>query len=201
MRTLHYAKRAGTWLCLVAAAACGDSQGPSTTSLSVKLTDAPAPFQAAVVTIAQVYLQGTGGRTVLSDETKTVDLLQLQNATTDLVKDVEVPSGTYGQLRIVVTGGYVRLDDGTIFASSPDYAGLPPDAQVSGELQLPSYAQSGIKVNFAMEPLTITGAEKVLLVDFDASQSFGQEAGQSGRWVMTPVITGAELTTEPSATP
>ena len=30
--------------------------------------------------------------------------------------------------------------------------------------------------------LTITGPEKILLVDFDVSQSFGAEAGGSGSW-------------------
>ena len=44
--------------------------------------------------------------------------------------------------------------------------------------------------------LTLTGPEKVLLVDFDVTQSFGQEA--SG-WVMHPVITGGEIQTAPEA--
>lgn len=32
------------------------------------------------------------------------------------------------------------------------------------------------------------GDAHVLLLDFDVSQSFGQQAGMSGMWVMTPVI-------------
>ena len=33
-----------------------------------------------------------------------------------------------------------------------------------------------------------------LLVDFDVGQSFGKEAGNSGRWVMSPVIKAADVT-------
>lgn len=192
---MHVPRRAvaaATLLCLLAAG-CND-QGPSTTLLSVKLTDDPAPFQAAVVTIASIYLQGTGGRTTLSTTETTVDLLDLQNATTDLVKDTEIASGTYTELRMVITGGYVRLNDGSIYASSPTYAGLPSGARVTGPLQMPSDAQSGLKVTLPGEALRITGTQKILLIDFDVSQSFGQAAGRSGQWVMTPVIKGADIT-------
>jgi hypothetical protein len=42
--------------------------------------------------------------------------------------------------------------------------------------------------------LELTGPEKIVLVDFDVTQSFGHEA--SG-WVMHPVVTGGELETLP----
>jgi hypothetical protein len=38
--------------------------------------------------------------------------------------------------------------------------------------------------------------QKILLVDFDVEQSFGQLAGQSGMWVMRPVVTGGEIESE-----
>jgi hypothetical protein len=66
----------------------------------------------------------------------------------------------------------------------------------TGVLQAPSFAQSGLKVAMAGSALELTGPEKIVLVDFDVSQSFGHEA--SG-WVMHPVVTGGEITTEPSA--
>ena len=76
--------------------------------------------------------------------------------------------------------------------SSADYEGLPAGAHVDGELQMPSFGQSGLKVVMA-DGLNISGDQKVLLVDFDVAQSFGHVAGQSGAWVMHPVITGADL--------
>lgn len=177
----------------LAICAC-DSQGPGTARYSVELTDAAGPFQTAKVTVSEVYLQGTGGRTTLSNTPTTVNLLELQNETLDLVKDAEIPTGTYTELRLVISGGYVELEDGSIYASSPDYEGLPAGATVTGELRMPSLGQSGIKVTLPGSALEVTGPQKIVLIDFDVSQSFGQDAGTSGAWVMHPVIKGAEIT-------
>jgi hypothetical protein len=101
-------------------------------------------------------------------------------------------------LRFVITGGYVEVanpEGGTsIYASSPDYAGLPAGATVTGELQMPSLAESGLKVDLPTEDLTLDGGTETLLLDFDVSQSFGAAAGNSGMWVMHPVIKGATFT-------
>ncbi len=185
----------------VLSAGCGDGQSPGdTTRLSILLTDAPGDILEAVVTIEAVQLVGEGGVLTLTEAPTTVDLLTLADATADLVQDVTVPSGTYTELRIIVSGGYVAVEneDGSssIYASSPDYAGLPAGATVAGQLQMPSLPQTGIKVTLNEGALTLTGDAKVLLVDFDVEQSFGQAAGQSGLWVMHPVITGGEIQAE-----
>ena len=178
-------------------AGCSDSVGGNgETELSVRLTDAPGDFHAAVVTISEIYLQGSDGRVVLSTNPTTTDLLTLTNDVATLVDGVMVPEGSYQELRFVITGGYIEVEqDGggtAIYASSPDYEGLPAGTQVTGSLQMPSFAQSGLKV--VMEDgLNVSGDQKVLLVDFDVTQSFGQVAGQSGMWVMHPVITGADF--------
>ncbi len=41
--------------------------------------------------------------------------------------------------------------------------------------------------------MSIGGEAKTLLVDFDVAQSFGREAGRSGRWVMHPVVRAAAV--------
>jgi len=171
---------------------CGGGQ---TGKVSVLLKDAPANFTKAVVTISQIDLVGSGGTTVLSTKKTTTDLLTLANDTATLVDGVEVPVGTYSQLRFVITGAYIEVA-GVIYASSPTYEGLPKDAVVGGTLQMPSFAQSGLKVDMPGGALTVGTAARVLLVDFDVSQSFGQEAGGSGAWVMHPVVkaTDFELT-------
>jgi hypothetical protein len=185
----------------VFAAAC-DSTEPGSTSLTVLLTDAPGDVRAAVVTISEIYLQGSGqaesedaGRVLVSSEPRTVDLLTLAASTTTLVAEEDVPSGRYGQLRFVITGAYLEVenDDGStsIFASSEDYDGLPVSAEVAGELQMPSLGQSGLKVNLPGDALDLTGEEAVLLVDFDVAESFGHEAGTG--WVMHPVVTGTRV--------
>lgn len=195
-------------LLALALTACGGDQ-----KVTIKLTDAPGDnFEKAVVTISRVYLKGSAGGAAdeegeggkgsveLLSEPVTTDLLTLANDAADLVKDASVPTGTYRELRFVITGAYIQVkeDDGTsrIYATSPDYAGLPEGAQVHGELQMPSAASSGLKVKFDNEAdvsITSEGDQKVILVDFDVSQSFGRAAGGSDRWVMGPVIKGADL--------
>ncbi|NRD45217.1 DUF4382 domain-containing protein [Corallococcus exiguus] len=186
-------------------AACGDGKS----HVTLKLTDAPGDgIEKAVVTISKVYLKGSvegedgkgdKGDVVLLSEPVTTDLLTLANDTADLVTDAEVPAGTYKELRFVITGGYIQVkQDGVsrIFATSADYEGLPDGAQVDGDLQMPSASSSGLKVKFDKDAdVTITSDDdqKVILVDFDVAQSFGKEAGNSGKWVMRPIIKGADM--------
>jgi hypothetical protein len=179
---------------------CGSDAPPSEGKVTLLLTDAPGDFKQATITITQIYLQGEGntGRVVLSDTKTTTDLLKLVNKTQELVKDAVVPAGTYSELRFVISGGFIEVEnaDGTtsIYASSPNYEGLPAGAKVAGDLQMPSLAQSGLKVKLpGDEKLTITGEQKILLVDFDVAQSFGHAAGGSGKWVMHPVIHATEV--------
>jgi hypothetical protein len=135
---------------------------------------------------------------VLSDDAVTTDLIDLANSTAILVDGEPVPAGTYTELRFVITGGYIEVEneDGStsIFASSANYEGLPAGAEVDGQLQMPSLAQSGLKVSFPATELEID-EDQDFLVDFNVSESFGHQAGNSGMWVMHPVIKGAQFTT------
>lgn len=171
---------------------CGNGQS----GVTIKLTDAPGDFKAAVVTISQVYLQGEGGRVVLRNEAITTNLVTLANDTQDIVKDAIVPEGKYSELRFVISGAYIEVEqeDGSsrFYATSNDYAGLPEGATASGILQTPSFSASGVKVKFDGD-VEVAGEQKVILVDFDVSQSFGRQAGNSGLWVMRPVIKGADI--------
>lgn len=175
-----------------------DPPGPGpgdVASLTLRLTDAPGDIQSAVVTITEINLQGgSDGRVVVSDDTITLDLVDLADSAAIIVNAAEVPADTYEELRFVISGGFLVVEDdvaGTrVFASSPTFEGLPPGTVPDGELIMPSLGQSGLKVSFDM-PLVITGSTD-LLIDFDVSQSFGKEAGNSGRWVMSPVVRGGQ---------
>jgi hypothetical protein len=180
--------------------ACGGAQSgsqPGTGSaaqgngFTVLLKDAPANFNAAVVTISEIDLVGSD-TVVLSTTAVTTDLLKLSNDTATLVKDAVVPPGHYTQLRFVITGGYVDVG-GQIYASSPDYAGLPAEATVAGKLQMPSYAQSGLKIDLPSGGLDLGTSQKIVVVDFDVSRSFGHQAGNSGMWVMHPVCKATDI--------
>jgi len=184
-------------LALAAALMSCDSQSPNgTTSLSVRLKDAPGDVQHAFVTITEIDLVGSGGVQVLTQTPVTTDLLTLATDVLTLVQDVEVPSGSYHELRFKITGACVGVDDGnggnTVYATA-DYDASPCGGPATGTLHAPSYAQSGLKVKMADGALELTGPAKILLVDFDVTQSFGHEANG---WVMHPVVTGGEVTTE-----
>jgi Domain of unknown function (DUF4382) len=200
-------------LLALALVACGGGEQ----KVTLKLTDAPGEgVEKAVVTISRITLKGhadandddsdglrgkdgeSKGEIVLLDEPVTTDLLTLANDAVDLVKDARVPTGTYKELRFVITGAYLQVNEGgvsRIYASSRDYAGLPAGAQVDGSLQMPSLASSGLKVKFANDAdvsITSEGDQQVILVDFDVAQSFGHAAA-SEKWVMHPVVKGADL--------
>lgn len=173
---------------------CQESGGNDTTRLTLLLTDAPGEVIEAVVTISEIYLQGgddetggDGGRVTLRSQPVTTDLLSLANSVATLVDDIEVPSGSYGQLRFVIEGAYLTVDEagGQVVFATPDYAEAP--AQVDGELKCPSCGQSGLKVSFP-GAIVLEGSAQTLTVDFDVAESFGHEAGQSGKWIMHPSL-------------
>lgn len=188
----------------LAALSCSDSSSPGTGKLTLLLKDAACGMDSAVVTISQINLQGPGGTLVLRDDDVTENLLTLTGGrVAELVKDAELPAGSYTQLRFVISGAYIAVHNGvgvpsTFYASSPTYPGLPfPSPSPLGNLQMPSYSQSGLKVILPGNAITIPdGGNVTFVVDFDVCQSFGQVAGNSGQWVMHPVIkaTGWTLT-------
>jgi hypothetical protein len=182
----------------LAAGSCSSSapakQG--TGSLSIRLTDAPgADVRSAVVTIDRITLTGAGGDLVLRDDPVTVDLVDYVNTVFRLVDSAPVPPGTYTQLRFVIGGGYLVVADpdsaGTLVFSTLGY--LPAPAHVDGLLKMPSLSQSGLKVILPGDALVVQAESKVLLVDFDVQQSFGHEAGNSGSWVMHPVVKADDI--------
>lgn len=194
--------RANTLVVLVLAlmvplSACDTGADPGFGSVSVLLTDAPGDVVEAWVTITDIYLQGQAGEGdppqgrayLLQDEAETHELLSLANATADLVIGQAVPTGVYGQLRVVMSGGCIKTEAGAVYASSPSYTEC---GDATGTLQMPSFAQTGVKV--LLHGFTVTSGEHALLLDFHVGDTFGPgPAGASGKWVMNPVIHAAEI--------
>ena len=201
MSSFSRARRALMLVAAAALAACSDSTGGDTGRISIKLTDAPGDVRAAVVTIERVYLQGSaddnddGSRIILRDTPVTVDLLELRDTIADLVEDAIVPSGTYHQLRFVISGAYIEVENasgGSSFFATDGYAALPAGATVAGELKTPSWNASGFKVKLPGDRIVIDGDQKVLLVDFDVSRSFFRELG-NGDWIARPNLEATEF--------
>lgn len=181
-------------LALAMAACDGGTGGSGDARLSIRLVDAPGDLAEAWVKIDRIYLQGdadsiNGGRTdLLSTPTDWVDLLTLSGGrTAELVNGAVVPAGRYSQLRFVVCNAYIVTNDGDVYATRD--ATLPAGVTRDGELHMPSACSSGFKVKFpADSSMNLASEASIVTVDFDVSQSFGHQAGNSGRWVMHPVL-------------
>jgi len=177
--------------------ACDDAGGPAgagdPTNVTVLLTDAPGDVVHAWVDIEEVYLQGgdgeegdAGGRvTLFAGPSGPLDLMALIDDVEELAS-VVIPSGRYGQLRVVLEGAAIQLDNGEVYAT--DGFDPPVILPITGELICPSCSTSGFKVLLQGRDLDLLDAEELLVLDFDAGESFAMEAGNSGRWIVTPVI-------------
>jgi hypothetical protein len=165
--------------------------------LSILLTDAPGDVASAWLRIDEIWLQGgngNGGREVLLDTpTDWILISDLVGTTLEIVDEVPVTEGVYGQMRLRLLDAALESGDGSLFATGDElplaYAGREPD----GLLHCPSCSQSGFKVNLPGGALHASGGTAIVVLDFDVSQSFGHEAGASGRWVMHPVMHATEI--------
>ncbi|WP_149275802.1 DUF4382 domain-containing protein [Pareuzebyella sediminis] len=177
----------------------GDDSYSEYGRLRVQLTDAPFPHDLvaeANVTIFKIDARHKAGVEmedaasdgeamtekselepfeVLMEEEVPVNLLDLTNGVTKTLVDSNVPVGTYDLIRVHVKGINVVMKDGTAF-----------------NLDVPSGAQSGIKI--FMEPvLTVSGGLTAdLLLDFDVSKSF---VAKSDGFNFKPVIKASNLST------
>lgn len=174
------------------AVACDDSPtdtdaptGPA--QLSVHLTDAAGDVDSVWVQVDDVMLVGESGQTSLLDEsTGLINLVELQDSATALAENVEVEPGTYGQLRFVLGGAVLETEGGDVYVQGD--VEHPHGAEGTGQLHCPSCAQSGLKLSFRGGLTLAEGEDRDVLLDFDVKQSFGHQAGKSGRWIMHPVI-------------
>jgi hypothetical protein len=179
----------------VTLAACSDGSGPQLAQLSLALTDAPGDVDSVWVEIGEIYLQGSsGGRVTLLDASEAaslglIELTRLAGTTLDLVSDVTIDVGNYGQLRFVVEGAVLETEDGEVFTYNATH---PHGAPTTGALTCPSCSLSGIKVLLPGDVASLEAGAHIIVLDFDVSQSFGHGTGGTS-WVMHPVIRGVEI--------
>ncbi len=141
------------------------------------------------VQVNDVVLVGQGAPLSLLDEpTDLINLTELEDVPVALVEGVSVEPGLYTQVRFVLGGAVLLDDDGGVYGYGDVEA--PAGLEITGDLTCPSCSQSGIKVRLPGGVVLAEGDDAGVLMDFDIAQSFGHQAGQSGRWVMHPVILG-----------
>jgi hypothetical protein len=153
--------------------ACDDSatSPEGTGQVTIALTDAPTSmFASATVDIGAIRLFGEGAPITLTEDGGIHDLLELQDGVMADLATLDVEPGTYNQLRLVVESAEVTLADGYEF----------DDGTKTRELQVPSGAQSGIKINLRAADgnedgagIQIASGETILVVvDLDVSRNF-----------------------------
>lgn len=183
--------------------ACDGPTATNESSLSVRMTDGDGAAVANVwVDVTELRVVGQsgdgGGEITLLDDATDDDpsnddasdlvLLSPDNVET-LVNQAVLPSGTYGQIRMVIGGAVVETESGGVYTRNG--AEHPEGMGTTGSLTCPSCDQTGIKIVPPNGALRLESESKVLMLDFDVYQSF--EAGASGGWVMNPVILASEL--------
>lgn len=202
MRSTRYLM--GLLVAALTLGACDDDSvnGSGTGRLSVMLTDAPGDLAEAWIKIEKVILVRNAADSLSTDSTRRITItpditnyINLLNLTggqlLEIIDDESVPEGTYSQIRVVVDEAFIKLKDGRVFATAG--AALPTGTTRSGTLRCPSCSSSGYKVFFTGGGLNVSDNTTVVL-DFDAARSFGHEAGNSGQWIMRPVLRAAATT-------
>lgn len=174
-----------------------DDSTDATGQLRVELTDAPGDILEASVTITRVSIVPSedaasgeaeeGGIEVLSEDSMTVDLVKLQDGVTETLGQIEIPEGSYSQIRLVTAR------EATVYYEDAD--GLKQEA----ELMLPSADQTGIKINLPEFTIDESQDEVEVTLDFDVKESF-VKAGRSGKYIFKPVVQAQSVSVNEEAT-
>ncbi len=161
-------------LMVFASSSCKKDNSPSSAStghLTVKMTDAPADYQAVYIEVLDVKVNASGDEagwvSVAGIRPGVYNLLELANGLDTLLADGEIPAGYISQIRLILgDSNFVVVDS------------------LSYELETPSAQQSGLKIN--VQQNLPAGGALTLLLDFDAAKSI-VETG-SGKYQLKPVI-------------
>ncbi len=156
---------------------CNDNDDSKRTStMSVRLTDAPGDYDEVNVEVLDVLIKnnsdtGEGGWISIGTATPQIyNLLDLTGGLSALLAEsVTVASGNLGQIRLLLG------DDNTVVKDGVTYPLHTPSAQQSG---------LKIKINTTLQP----DVTYDFLLDFDVSRSIVIEAGSSGIFNLSPVI-------------
>jgi hypothetical protein len=132
------------------------------------LTDNPADYDSVNVHIQSIRVKmnsDDGGWTTLNTKDTTVNLLDLQNGTTMLIADGEVPAGTLKEVRFILGDGNYMVVNGT-----------------RHDLATPSAEESGLKIKIDKH---LGETLNTFTLDFDAALSIKEE---NGGYKLMPVI-------------
>lgn len=147
---------------------CVKNDGVGEAWLQIRLTDAPALYDAVNIEILAVEITGTGsGTTTINTNSGIYNLLDFTGGIDTLIASSGLAAGKLQQVRLILgTNNSVVLNG------------------VSYPLSTPSAMQSGLKLQVHKQ--LVAGVSYALLLDFDAAQSV-VELG-NGQFALKPVI-------------
>ena len=136
--------------------------------LSVRMTDAPANYDAVMVDVQGVEVIGEGGAAVMLNTSKGIyNLLDFTNGVDTLIAAGDLDAGTISQIRLILGTENSVIVDGNVFP-----------------LSTPSAQQSGLKLQ--VNQTFVAGVSYYILLDFDANQSVVLQG--NGTYQLKPVI-------------
>ena len=159
----------------IAVVSCDDNDDTQKSyPYSVRLTDAPGPYDEVNIDIQGVEIIGNGGNVMLSTTTGIYDLLELSSGVETTISNDTLFSSKINQVRLILGTENTVVIDGVTYP-----------------LETPSAQQSGLKllVNQTLEP----GAQNSILIDFDANKSI--VVNGNGTYSLKPVLRTIDLST------
>jgi hypothetical protein len=147
-----------------------DLQGKS--NLKIYLVDSPSSLDSLIIFVKRVEVHKSGsdstsGWSVINNNLRRFDLLQLRNGASAVLGDTVLEPGQYSQIRLILSDGNYAVNQGTQY-----------------KLTVPSGFQTGIKLNheFTLEPNNLYE----LVLDFNVDKSV--HVTGNGKYMMKPVI-------------
>jgi len=155
-------------LLIMQISSCTKDKATDKAHLSVKMTDAPANYDAVMIDVQGVEVTGNGGNAVLLNATAGIyNLLELSNGINTLIATGDLNAGAVSQIRLILgTNNTVKVD-GVVYP-----------------LSTPSAMQSGLKLQ--VDQTFEAGVSYSILLDFDANQSIVKQGNND--YQLKPVI-------------
>lgn len=154
---------------LLAALFTSSCNSDKNATIELRLTDAPALFDAINIDIQEVYLHSEteGWVAVPLAKPGIYNLLKFSNGMDTLLGKLDLPAGNLSQLRLVLGSNNTIVADGSTYG-----------------LDIPSGSTSGLKFN-VQQPIE-AGVNYKLWIDFDAARSVIKTG--NGKYKLKPVI-------------
>lgn len=163
--------------------------GSGTGQLSLSLTDKPSDdYKAVYITIKNIAVHAADDPedswTVVAEVNRTINLLELANGVREQMALVDLPSGHYTQMRLMI-GDTGDSDTNILGQTHPAANYVVGMDDQTHEMKIPSGFQTGVKLVQGFDINENSTTE--LTFDFDASRSV-VVAGNSGKYILKPTI-------------